>query len=154
MLANGLSQIAEGSEPAAGCPATPPVKFSLGELAVRAGVNGLKSLTQTHRATKFGVLAREIFSLLLTLLTEVPSVAAQAPHRAFEIGSLTLKFAAPLIKCLATQYHHVELVEDDPGMRKMFRGTLDISRAHIHGNSLDLGGIAAVLPQRLGKGRQ
>src|ERR1700737_1633415 len=49
MLTNGLSQIAEGSEPAARCPATPSVKFSLGELAVRAGVNGLKSLTQTQR---------------------------------------------------------------------------------------------------------
>src|ERR1700737_3312223 len=154
MLANGLSQIAEGSEPAARCPATPPVKFSLGELAGRAGVNGLKSLTQTHRATKFGVLAREIFSLLLTLLTEVPSVAAQAPHLAFEIGSLTLKFAAHLIECLASQYHDVELVEDDPGMRKVFRCALDIGWTHIHGNSLDLRGIAAVLAQRLGEGSE
>jgi hypothetical protein len=30
--------------------------------------------------------------------------------------------------------------------------SLDIGRAHIHGNSLDPGGIAAVLDQCLGKG--
>jgi hypothetical protein len=81
MLVNGLGQIAEGAEATARCPATPPVKFSFGNLAVRAGVNSLESLTKTHRAAKFGVLATEIFTLLLTLLTEVPSVAAQAPHR-------------------------------------------------------------------------
>ena len=45
----------------------------------------------------------EIFTLLLTLLTEVPSVAAQAPHRTFEIGSLALKLAAHLIECFAGQ---------------------------------------------------
>jgi hypothetical protein len=33
MLANGLSQNAEGTEAAACCPATPPVKFSFGNLA-------------------------------------------------------------------------------------------------------------------------
>src|SRR5271156_5593254 len=145
MLANGLGQIAEGAETAARCPATPPGKLRFGSLAVRAGVNSLESLPKTHRAAKPCVLATEIFTLLLTLFTEVPSVAAQAPERTFEIGSLTLKFAADLIECLAGKHHDVELVEDDPGMRKVFSSTLDIGRAHIHSNSLDLGGIAAVL---------
>ena len=77
MLANGLGQITERAEAIARGPATPPVEFSFGKLAV--GVNGLGSLTQTHRSTKFGVLTREIFTLLLTLFTQVPSVAAQAP---------------------------------------------------------------------------
>ena len=92
--------------------------------------------------------------MLLTILIEVPSVAAQTPHRAFEIGSFTLKLAAHFIECLAGQHHDVELVEDDPGMRKVFGRTLDVGWAHIHGNSLDLGGIAAVLDQRLGEGRK
>jgi hypothetical protein len=101
MLPNGLGQIAEGAEATARCPATPPVKLSFGNLAVGAGVNGLESLTKTHRAAKFRVLTTEIFTFLLTILIEVPSVAAQAPHRTFEIGSLTLKLAAHLIECLA-----------------------------------------------------
>src|SRR5438552_12799270 len=95
---------------------------------------------------------QEAFTLLLTLLGEVPNVAAQTPHRTFEIGSLTLKFAAHLIECLACQHHDVELVENDPGIGKVFRRTLDIGWAHIHSNRLDLGGIAPVLAQRLGKG--
>jgi hypothetical protein len=57
-----------------------------------------------------------------------------------------------LIECLAGKHHHVELVEDDSGMRKVFGRTLDIGWVHIHSDSLDLGGIAAMLDQRLGKG--
>jgi hypothetical protein len=50
----------------------------------------------------------------LTILIEVPSVAAQAP---FEIGSLTLKLAAHLLSSARPgQDHDVELVEDDPGV--------------------------------------
>src|ERR1700730_5018514 len=90
MLANGLGQMAKGAEAAARRPATPPVKFSFGYLALGVSVNGLESLTQTHRTAKFGVLTTEIFTLLLTILTEVPSVAAEAPHRSLEIGSLTV----------------------------------------------------------------
>src|SRR6266850_1113115 len=152
MLANGLGQIAEGAEATARGPATPPVKFSFGNLAVRACVNGLESLTQTHRAAKLRVLTTEIFTLLLTILIEVPSVTAQAPHRTFEISSLALKLAAHLVECLAGQHHDVELVEDDPGVRKVLGSTLDVGWAHIHSDRLDLGGIAAVLNQRLGKG--
>src|ERR1700752_2058732 len=152
MLANGLGQIAERAQATARGPATPPVKFSLGNLAVRACVNGLESLTKTHRAAKFRILTTEIFTLLLTILIEVPSVAAQAPHRTFEISSLALKLAAHLVECFAGQHHDVELVEDDPGLRKVFGSTLDVGWAHVHGDSLDLGGIAAVLDQRLGKG--
>src|ERR1700739_3318931 len=59
---------------------------------------------------------------------------------------------AHLIECLAGQHHEVEFVEDDPGLRKVLRRALDIGWAHIHGNSLDLRGIAPVLTQRLGKG--
>src|SRR6516164_11407101 len=153
MLPNGLGQLAEGAEATARCPAAPPVKFSFGNLALRAGINSLERLTQTHCSAKFGVLATEIFTLLLTLLAQVPSVAAQAPERTFEIlTSITPKLTAYLVECLAGQHHEVELVEDDPGLRKMLRRALDIGWAHIHGNRLDLGGIAAVLAQRLGEG--
>src|SRR5258705_7093323 len=41
MLPNGLGQLAEGAEATARCPATPPLKFSFGNLALRAGVNSL-----------------------------------------------------------------------------------------------------------------
>src|SRR5215813_5765913 len=80
MLPNGLGQFAEGAKATARCPATPPLKFSFGNLALRASVNSLERLAQTHCSAKFGVLATEIFTLLLTLLTRVPSVAAQAPR--------------------------------------------------------------------------
>ena len=103
MLANGLGQMAKGAEATARRPATPPVKFSFGKLALGVCVNGLESLAKTHRAAKFSVLTTEIFTLLLTLLSEVPNVAAQAPHRTFEIGSLALKLAAHLIECFAGQ---------------------------------------------------
>src|SRR5258708_13281054 len=86
----------EGSEATSRGPATPPVKFSFGYLALGVSVNGLESLTQTHRTAKFGVLTTEIFALLLTILTEVPDVAAQAPHCPFEIGSLALNLVPPL----------------------------------------------------------
>jgi hypothetical protein len=89
--------------------------------------------------------------LLLTILLEVPSVAAQAPHRVFEIGSLTLTLAAHLIECLASQHHGVELVEDDPGMRKVFGRTFEVDWAHIHGDSLDLSGMAARSTSALAK---
>src|SRR2546430_2433427 len=101
MLTNGLWPGAEGNLATVRCPATPPLKFGFGNLALRAGVNSLESLTQTHRAAKFGILTREIFTLLLTLRTQVPSVAAQAPKRTFEIGSLTLKLPTHFIECLA-----------------------------------------------------
>src|ERR1700730_2540550 len=154
MLANGLGQMAKGAEAAARRPATPPVKFSFGHLALGVSVNGLESLTQTHRTAKFGVLTTEIFTLLLTILTEVPSVAAQAPHRSFEIGSLTVKLAAHLIECFAGQDHDVELVEDDPGTRKILCSSLHIGWTHIHGNRLDLSGISTVLEQCCGKGSE
>src|SRR5260370_2250659 len=92
------------------------------------------------------------FTLLLTLLSEVPNVAAQAPERTFEIGALTRKLAAHLIQCLAGQHHKVELIKNDPGLGKVVGRTLDVGRAHIHGNRLDLGGIASMLAERLGKG--
>src|SRR6266481_8222298 len=154
MLSNGLGYIAEGAEATARGPATPPVKFSFGQLAVGVCVNGLESLTQTHRTAKFGVLTTEIFTLLLAILTEIPSVAAQAPHRTLKIGSLALKLAAHLFECSACQYHDVELVEDDPGTRKIVRSSLYIGWAHIHGNRFDLGGIATVLDQCRGKGSE
>ena len=78
LLANGLGQMAERAEAAARGPATPPAQFSFGKLAVGVCVNGLESLTQTHRTAKFSVLATEIFTLRLTLRTEIPSVAAQS----------------------------------------------------------------------------
>jgi len=77
MLANGLGQSTERVEATACCPATPPLKFGFGNLALRAGINGLERLTKTHRSAKFGVLTTEIFTLHLTFLTEVPSVAPQ-----------------------------------------------------------------------------
>src|SRR6516162_4678298 len=133
-------------------PATPPVKFTFGNVALRAGVDSLERLTQTHRAAKFAVLTGEIFTLLLPLLAQVPGVAAQAPQRTFELGSLTLKLAAHLIECLAGQHHEMKLVEHDSGLRKVLCRPLDVSRTHVHGNGLDLGGIATVLAQGIGKG--
>src|SRR6516225_1021339 len=85
MLANGLGQSTERAEATACCPATPPLKFNFGNSALRGGVNSLKRLTTAHRTAEFGVLTTEAFTLRLTLLTQVPSVAAQAPQRAFEI---------------------------------------------------------------------
>src|SRR5271154_2882774 len=123
MLANGLGQFLEWTEATARCPATPPAKFSFGILPVRAGIKSLESFTKTHRTAKFRILTTEVFTLLLTLLTEIGSVAAQAPHRTFEIGSFTLKLATHLIECLAGKHHDVELVENDPGMRKVLRST-------------------------------
>jgi hypothetical protein len=41
---------------------------------------------------------------------------------------------------------------DQCQLRKVFGRTLDIGWVHIHSDSLDLGGIGAVLDQRLGKG--
>jgi hypothetical protein len=77
-------------------------------------------------------LTREIFTLLLTLLTQVPSVTAQAPEGAFELrSSLTLKLAAHLIECLAGKNHEMELVEDDCSMRKVLCRPLEVGRAHI-----------------------
>ena len=76
ILANGLGQMAKGPEAAACCPTTPPPKFSFGELPVGICVNGLESLTQTHRPAKLSVLATEVFALRLTLWTEIPDVAA------------------------------------------------------------------------------
>src|SRR5260370_19876966 len=152
MLANGLGQMGKAAEPTAHRPATAPVEFSFGKLAFGVCVNGWESLEKSHRGAKFSVLTTEIFTLLLTLLSEVPNVAAQAPERTFEIGALTRKLAAHLIQCLAGQHHKVELIKNDPGLRKVVGRTLDVGRAHIHGNRLDLGGIAAMLAERLGKG--
>jgi len=92
--------------------------------------------------------------LLLTILTEVPTVAAQAPHGPFEIGSLALKFEPGLIECLTGKHHDMKFVEDDPGVRKVLSRALDIGRTHIHGNRLNLGGIGTVLEQCLGKGSE
>src|SRR6516225_5945184 len=71
MLANGPRQRTERAKATACCPTAPPGKFNLGNLAIRAGVDSLERLTQTHRAAKFSVLTREIFTLLLTLLAQV-----------------------------------------------------------------------------------
>ena len=76
ILTNGLGQMAEGAEATARCPTAPPPEFSFGKLAVGVCVNGLESLTQTHRTTKLRVLATEVFTLRLTLWTEIPGVAA------------------------------------------------------------------------------
>ena len=76
ILTNGLGQMAEGAEAAARCPTTPPPEFSFGKLAVGVCVNGLESLTQTHRSAKLSVLATELLTLRLTLLGEIPGVAA------------------------------------------------------------------------------
>src|SRR6516165_12073517 len=155
MLANGPGQRTERAEATACCPTAPPGKFSLGNLALRAGVNSLQSLPQTHRSTKFGVLTTETFTLFLAFLSQVPSITPQAPQRPFELwSSLTLKLAAHLIECLASQHHDMELVEDDPSLRKVFDRSLDIGWAHIHGDSLDLGRISTVLAQGFGKGSQ
>src|SRR5271170_6776228 len=96
ILTNGLGQMAEGTEATARGPTTPPPEFSFGKLAVGVCVNGLESLTQTHRTAKLSVLATEVFTLRLTLWTEVPGVAAQAPHRSFELSSLALQLEAHL----------------------------------------------------------
>src|SRR5258705_2105463 len=146
--------MAEGPEAAARCPATPPPKFSFGELPVGVCVNGLESLTQTHRTAKLRVLATEVFTLRLTLWTEIPDVAAQTPHRAFELGSLALQLEAHLLEGFAGQHHDVELVENDAGSRKVLGRTFDIGGAHIHRDRVDLGGIAAMQRERLGKGSQ
>src|ERR1700745_3418915 len=150
MLTNGLGQSTERVEATACCPTTPPVKFSFGNVALGAGVNSLQRLPQTHRSAKFGVLTREIFTLLLTLPAQVPSVTAQAPERAFELGPLTLKLTAHLIECLAGQNHEMKLVEDDPGLRKVLPRPLEIGRTHVHGDRLDLGAIPSVLAQGIG----
>src|SRR5271170_3060795 len=76
ILTNSLGQMAEGAEAAARCPTTPPPEFCFGKLAVGVCVNGLESLTQTHRTAKLSVLATEVFTLCLTLRTEIPGVAA------------------------------------------------------------------------------
>src|SRR4029077_5446665 len=141
MLSNGLGQMAEGSEATARRPTAPPLEFSFGKLAVGVCVNGLESLTQTHRPAKFRVLTTEVLTLRLTLLTEIPGVAAQAPHRAFELGSLAQQMEAHLIEGFAGQHHDVELVENDAGLRKVLGRTFDIGGAHIHRDRLDLGGI-------------
>src|SRR5208283_2150693 len=133
-------------------PGAPPGKVSFGTLTVQAGIKSLQSFTKTHRATKFGVLSTEVFALLLALRTEIGHVAAQAPHRTFELSALTLKIATDFIESLTGKHHQVELVENDPGTGKVLTSSLDIGRAHIHGNGFDLGGIAAVLDQCLGKG--
>src|SRR5258708_22724631 len=152
MWANGVGEMGKGAEATGRRPATPPVEFSFGKLAFGVCVNGLESLAKTHRAAKFSVLTTEIFTLLLTLLSEVPNVAAQAPERTFEIGALTRKLAAHLIQCLAGQHHKVELMKTDPVPGTVVGRTLDVGPAPIHGNRLDLGGIAALLAERLGKG--
>ena len=85
MLANGLGQLAEGAEATARCPTTPPVEVQLRQPGVPGWRNSLEALTQAHRSTKFGVLATEIFTLLLMLLAQIPNIAAQAPQRPFEI---------------------------------------------------------------------
>src|SRR3984957_8893535 len=144
--------MAEGPEAAARCPTAPPPEFSFGKLAVGVCVNVLESLTQTHRTAKLSVLATEVFTLRLTLWTEIPGVAAQAPHRPFELGSLALQLEAHLLEGFAGQHHDMELVENDAGLRKVLARTFDIGGAHIHCDGLDLGGIAAVFAQRLGKG--
>src|ERR1700760_3111924 len=144
--------MAKGPKAAARCPTTPPPKFSFGELPVGVCVNVLESLTQTHRTAKLSVLATEVFTLRLTLWAETSDVAAQAPHRPFELGSLALQLEAHLLEGFAGQHHDVELVENDAGLRKVLGRTFDIGGAHIHRDGLDLGGIAAVSAQRLGKG--
>src|ERR1700736_1003857 len=154
MLSNGLGQMAEGTEATARRPTTPPPEFSFGKLAVGVCVNGLESLTQTHRTAKLSVLAAEVFTLRLTLLTEIPSVAAQTPHRPFELCSLALQLEAHLIEGFAGQHHDVELVENDAGLRKVLGRTFHIGGAHIHRDRLDLGGIAPVQAQRFGEGSQ
>ena len=68
--------MAEGAEATARRPTTPPPEFRFGKLAVGACVNGLQSLSQTHRTAKLSVLATEVFTLRLTILGEIPSVAA------------------------------------------------------------------------------
>jgi hypothetical protein len=96
-----LAKSRKALRPAAHCPTVPPGKFRFGTVAVGVSVNRLESFTKTHRPAKFSVLSTEVFALLLTLLAEVPTVTAQAPHRPFEIDSLALKFAPDLIECLA-----------------------------------------------------
>src|SRR6202023_3928221 len=144
--------MAKGPKAAARCPTTPPPKFSFGELPVGVCVNVLESLTQTHRTAKLSVLATEVFTLGLTLWTQTPGVAAQDPHRPFEVGALALQLEAHLLEGFAGQHHNVELVENDAGLRKVLARTFDIGGAHIHRDRLDLGGIAAMQRERLPKG--
>src|SRR6201995_1489051 len=83
ILTNGLGQMAEGLEATTCCPTAPPPEFSFGKLGVGVCVNGLESLTQTHRTAKLSVLATEVLTMRLTLWTEIPGVATQSPHRPF-----------------------------------------------------------------------
>src|SRR5260370_42371129 len=136
--------MAKGPKAAARGPTRPAPKFSLGKLAVGVCVNVLESLRQTHRTAKLSVLATEVFTLRLTLWAETPGVAAQAPHRPFELGSLALQLEAHLLEGFAGQHHDVELVENDAGSRKVLGRTFDIGGAHIHRDRVDLGGIAAM----------
>src|SRR5208282_3312095 len=122
--------MAEGTEATARRPTTPPLEFSFGKLAVGACVNSLESLTKTHRTAKFSVLTAEISTLLLTLLTEIPGVAAQAPHRSFEVRSLALQLEAHLFESFARQHHDVEFVKDDPGLREVLARPFHIGGAH------------------------
>ena len=67
---------------------------------------------------------------------------------------MTLKLAAHGIEGLAGQLHEVKLVEDNLSLRKMGARPLDVGRAHIQGKGFNLGGVAAVLAQGLGKSSQ
>src|ERR1700730_5600155 len=136
--------MAKGPKAAARCPTTPPPKFSFGELPVGVCVNVLESLTQTHRTAKLSVMATEVSTLRLTLWTEIPGVAAQAPHRPFELGSLALQLEAHLLEGFAGQHHDMELDENYAGLRKVLALSFDIGGPNIHCDRLDLGGIAAM----------
>src|SRR5277367_6415893 len=144
----------KGPEAAARCPPTPPAQFSFGKLAVGVCVDGLESLTQTHRTAKLSILATEVLAMCLTLWTEIPGVAAQTPHRPFELGSLALQLEAHLLEGFARQHHDVELVKDDPGLREVLAGPFHIGSAHIHCDRLDLRRFPAVQTQLLGKSSQ
>ena len=63
-----LAKWRKGLEATARRPATPPVKFSFGKLALGVCVNGLESLTKTHRAAKFSVGSRVCFAGLLIVI--------------------------------------------------------------------------------------
>src|ERR1700692_982331 len=135
--------MAKGPEAAARCPTTPPPQLGFGKVAVGVCVNGLESIAQTHRTAKLSVLPTEVVTMCLTLWTEIPGVAAQSPHRPFELGSLALQLEAHLLEGFARQHHEVELVENDAGLRKVLACPFYIGWAHIHRDRLDLGGVAA-----------
>src|SRR5258708_21679586 len=67
---------------------------------------------------------------------------------------MVLKLSTYRVKGLTGQQHHMELIEDDLGCRKMLDRSLQIGWAHVHSNGLDLSPITSLFAQCLSKGAE